>query len=234
LLAGKVRRAASADRPWRRGFHGVMGMNARSDISSAVPRPRQRKPAVRRAELLQAAERLFLERGIDGASIDDVAAAAGVAKGTVYLYFASKDELVAAVRERFAEAMAEHIAARVAQCAADDWPGKLSAWAEAAVSTSLDALDAHDALFHGARLHPRRYTPEHENAGIANLAALLAAGQAHGAWLVEDPAMLAAALFHAFHGAVDYAIATQPDVDRARLLRSLRALFLAAVASNRP
>ena len=51
-----------------------------------------------RARLVcDAAERVFLEHGYDGASMELVAAAAGVTKKTLYNYFRSKDELFAAV-----------------------------------------------------------------------------------------------------------------------------------------
>lgn len=50
-----------------------------------------------RAALLEAAARVFARQGIDGASVDDVAAAAGFTKGAVYSNFGSKDGLVAAL-----------------------------------------------------------------------------------------------------------------------------------------
>jgi len=61
---------------------------------------RTRRPAHRPEELITAALAVFGERGFHAASIEDVAARAGVSKGTVYLYFASKDDLFRAVVER--------------------------------------------------------------------------------------------------------------------------------------
>src|SRR5882757_3259012 len=43
--------------------------------------------------ILRAAARVFAERGYQAATIDDIAEYAGIAKGTVYLYFRSKHEL---------------------------------------------------------------------------------------------------------------------------------------------
>jgi AcrR family transcriptional regulator len=54
----------------------------------------------RRHALLDAAEALFLEHPDRMASVAEVAQAAGVAKGTVYLYFPSKEELLLALHER--------------------------------------------------------------------------------------------------------------------------------------
>jgi TetR/AcrR family fatty acid metabolism transcriptional regulator len=51
------------------------------------------KREARYRQLLQAALRVFARDGIDGASVADIAEAAGVAKGSVYLYFDSKEAL---------------------------------------------------------------------------------------------------------------------------------------------
>ena len=56
------------------------------------PRWERRKDA-RPQELLAAALDLFVERGFAATRLDDVARAAGVSKGTLYLYFCSKEEL---------------------------------------------------------------------------------------------------------------------------------------------
>jgi AcrR family transcriptional regulator len=65
-------------------------------------------PELRRSELLDCAQALFLARGYDRASLNDVIAAAGVSKGAFYHYFASKEALLEALAERFArEALAQ-------------------------------------------------------------------------------------------------------------------------------
>jgi AcrR family transcriptional regulator len=64
-----------------------------------TPRWERRKES-RPAELLDAALDLFVERGYAATRLDDIAARAGVSKGTLYLYFANKEELFKAlVRE---------------------------------------------------------------------------------------------------------------------------------------
>lgn len=54
----------------------------------------------RTSEILAAAHRVFAEKGFQGATIEDVAKAAEVAKGTVYLYYRSKHDLYWAALER--------------------------------------------------------------------------------------------------------------------------------------
>ena len=71
------------------------------------------KREARRAELVSAAASLFSERGVAKTTVSDIVKVAGVAQGTFYLYFDSKDEVVLAVVERMGEAMIDGAAARV-------------------------------------------------------------------------------------------------------------------------
>jgi TetR/AcrR family fatty acid metabolism transcriptional regulator len=60
--------------------------------------------AQRQQEILAAAQAVFAEEGFHGATMDDIAARAGLAKGTLYLYFSSKRELFLSVlKHRFEE-----------------------------------------------------------------------------------------------------------------------------------
>jgi AcrR family transcriptional regulator len=56
---------------------------------------RAREKAQRRREILNAARQEFFERGFHRPTMDDVAARAQVSKGTIYLYFESKEEILA-------------------------------------------------------------------------------------------------------------------------------------------
>jgi AcrR family transcriptional regulator len=66
-------------------------------MSVAPARRWRRRKEARPAEIVEAALEVFAERGFSAARIDDVAARAGISKGTLYLYFASKEELFKAV-----------------------------------------------------------------------------------------------------------------------------------------
>src|SRR5580704_16287249 len=59
-------------------------------------------PAVRRAELLDCAQRLFLTRGYEQTTVNDVIAATGLSKGAFYHHFRSKEDLLEAIAGRFA------------------------------------------------------------------------------------------------------------------------------------
>lgn len=56
---------------------------------------RAREKARRQEQILQAAKAVFFQKGIRRATVDDVAAQAEVSKGTIYLYFQSKESILA-------------------------------------------------------------------------------------------------------------------------------------------
>jgi AcrR family transcriptional regulator len=191
-----------------------------------VARPRTKSAETRRDELMNAAQRLFLRHGVGATTIARITAGAGVAKGTYYLYFSGKEDILAALRDRFAQQLLARIIAAVADRPADDWPGKLAAWARAGVAGYLDALRLHDILFYGAP------PPSHEgltdNIIIDHLAALLRDGNAAGAWSVADPRIAALFLFSGLHGVID-AGGKKTRVGRDTLAHSVEQLCFRAV-----
>jgi AcrR family transcriptional regulator len=191
------------------------------------PRPRTKPPEERRAELMDAAERLFLDRGVGPTTVDQITAAAGVAKGTFYLYFADKDAVVAALGARFAEGMRARIAGAVEAQRADDWPGRLAAWAAACTDAYIDAIRLHDVLFYGYRPPTREGLVD--NIVVDHLTDLLQAGAAAGAWTIDDARATALFLFSGHHGVVDDALLREKPIDRARLDRRLERLCRRAV-----
>lgn len=56
---------------------------------------RKKEPdSVHRANISDAAERLFMQRGIDAVTVDDIAGEAGYSKATLYVYFKNKEEII--------------------------------------------------------------------------------------------------------------------------------------------
>ena len=54
---------------------------------------RQREKEQRRMEILSSAREIFFAKGLEGSTMDEIADKAELSKGTLYLYFKSKDEL---------------------------------------------------------------------------------------------------------------------------------------------
>ncbi|GAB1391912.1 TetR/AcrR family transcriptional regulator [Rhodocyclaceae bacterium] len=79
-----------------------------NSLTAKVVLPRRRRKEARPAELTAAALEVFVEKGYAATRLEDVAARAGVSKGTLYLYFDSKEALFkAVVREGILPALTE-------------------------------------------------------------------------------------------------------------------------------
>ncbi len=91
--------------------------------------PRKRRHEVlaefRQGEILAAARRVFARRGFEAATLDEIAAAAGLAKGTLYLYFDSKETIFWEALRECLETLRQR--ARRAMDAAPDVRGRLRA-----------------------------------------------------------------------------------------------------------
>jgi AcrR family transcriptional regulator len=80
---------------------------------ASTPKWRRRKDA-RPTEIVSAALACFAERGFAATRLDDVAARAGVTRGTLYLYFESKEELFKAVVRQSIGPVLTHVGALIA------------------------------------------------------------------------------------------------------------------------
>lgn len=90
-------------------------------------------PEIRRLEIIQTAQRLFSRNGYAGTSVEAIIGAMGVAKGTFYYYFKSKEEVLKAIVEHQLDEIV-----KMAQQVADD--------------ASLDALSKMRLLLSGSRI----------------------------------------------------------------------------------
>lgn len=78
-------------------------------LPEAVPERTRRAElakAARREDILAAARRVFAEQGFRGTTIADIAEAAKIALGTIYLYFASKEDVFAALNQELSALIA--------------------------------------------------------------------------------------------------------------------------------
>lgn len=208
------------------------------------------KPAEqRRAELLAAGQALFLAKGIAGTSLDDITQRAGVSKGLFYLYFASKADLVLALREQFSRDLAERMRAAAEAVPASTrpasggtgWADRLDACVRAGLERYRDLHDLHEVLFHHAHVPPPAsgsvtpgtVTPDSGNSGSPDPAPapaarvireLLEAGVAAGAFDVPDPESTAVLCYASMH-AFDHDFRGRPGPDDARLIRAAQQLF---------
>ena len=157
---------------------------------------RREPPEVRREQILDAAAQVFLDRGLAQATIADVADAAGVAKGTVYLYFDSKSALLTALRTRYTSQW-------LAQSGRLDTPpgrgghtGQLRAFLGEMYDFSAANQQLHHLLFHAAEVSE----DEPLEQARAALVRFVTRGAQAGEFTVDDPEETASFLLDGLHG----------------------------------
>ena len=179
----------------------------------------------RRRDLLAAASRLFAARGMAAITVSDIADAAGVAKGTFYLYFDTKEDLLAALREQLVEESLGYIAELASRVGQEDWWGQV----DAAVDSSVGFLLAHRDMFQvfgregmTPATQPRFAACERKLS--ETFAAGIRLGVEAGVFSVTDPDMMGVLLRNAVEGAVLQAIVVGEDLDRGRLVSAAKEL----------
>jgi len=97
-----------------------------------IPERKEREKGQRREEILDAAQHVFFERGLHAATMDEIADKAELSKGTLYLYYKSKEDLYLAVMMRGMEILRDMFS-KVAE-SGDSAAKKLVALGDAYVS----------------------------------------------------------------------------------------------------
>lgn len=191
----------------------------------------RRMPTSDRDELLDAAERMFVARGVDAVDVGDIAAEAGLSGRAMAGHFVDKAALLGALRERFVASFCAQLREAMDRCRPDDWTGRLRAWVATGFNGYLDHVALHDVVFHGL---PHDRLAHQDNCAIDQLTELLQGGVAARAWVASDPRMTATIFFNALHAAVDRLVVAGEPYDRSRPLRMLIGYFERSVQWWKP
>jgi AcrR family transcriptional regulator len=160
----------------------------------SVARPRTQPPEVRREQILDSAAQVLVAKGLASLTVTDVVEGAGIAKGTFYLYFSSKQELVAALQARYTESLVTRAEAVLTG------PGSHAERLDEFVASVLDfhgsQIHLHHALFRDAGLRDDQSMRRLESL----LASFISDGAAAGAFHAAAPEFAAAFVIHGLHG----------------------------------
>ncbi|MCH0538164.1 TetR/AcrR family transcriptional regulator [Streptomyces sp. MUM 203J] len=190
----------------------------------AQPTGRFQPPDVRRRQILDATAALLLEDGYEALTVSKVAARAGVAKGTVYLYFDSKQELLAALQGEMWDRMLQRPAALLKEPDLT-WTERLDGLVAAWIAAEQDHHELYHRLFHE---HGGATGEEPMTAARDLLVTLLEEGHAAGEFDVADPRLTADFLTHAYTGPCHH---TRTGTD---ITAAVQALFRRVVAARPP
>jgi len=192
--------------------------------------------STKRRQIVDGARAVFLAQGFDAASMNDIARAAGVSKGTLYVYFTNKEQLFEAIVEQECEAQAEGIFDLDPQD--HDVEAVLTRLGLAYVRflcrpEKAQAIRAVIAIAERMPELGRRFYESGPARGIARLAAYIAAQADAGLLVVEDCEIAAAQLMEACQAMIFksmvFNFVRQPDPERIeRVVRMAIAAFLKA------
>jgi TetR/AcrR family transcriptional regulator, transcriptional repressor for nem operon len=153
---------------------------------------------VRRDQILDAAEQVLLTRGLGAATMADVADAAGIAKGTVYLYFGSKADLLAGMRARHVERFIDALAGALTGSARAKPVTSLNRFIEQFFDYGMAHRRMHHLLFHEAG-----FSEDDAFAGVRHLLSdFIAKGMADGYFARADVGMLSGFVLSGLHDAL--------------------------------
>jgi AcrR family transcriptional regulator len=170
-----------------------------SSFGSAMsPRPRIDR-GTKRAAVADAAAKVFAERGVAGTAVSDIVRAAGIAQGTFYLYFDSKDDILLAVAEQFVASLGTALESSLPGPEASA-PERLKSLVQALGSLAASPANAAMAeLLHrpeNRALHDRLTDPLAERMFVL-VEGIVGQGVAEGSMQVDD---LAAATWFVLSG----------------------------------
>jgi AcrR family transcriptional regulator len=164
-------------------------------IQGATTRRRE-PPEVRREQLLDAAAAVFLDRGLAQATMADVTEAAGVAKGTIYLYFDSKSALLTALRTRYTSQWLEQSGRLDAPPGRGGYSRRLRSFLAEMYDFHAANQRLHHLLFHAAEVSE----DEPLEQARAALVRFVTRGAEAGEFAVDDPEETASFLLDGLHG----------------------------------
>jgi AcrR family transcriptional regulator len=174
-----------------------------------------------RDRILDAAERLLGRFGYRKMTVDDIAAEAGIGKGTVYLSFPSKEEVVLSTVDRIVERACTAMEAAAARDASA--PERLRAMLRARILVRFEAVAAYSASLNDllgrirAALLARRVQHFERETGV--LARVIAGGQEDGEITAGAPRRMGRALVLATNSFLPYALSPDELGDARRLSR---------------
>ena len=131
----------------------------------AIKRRRTESEYVRRSQLLDAARKIFRDKGYEGATVSEIAKEAGLGKGTFYFYYPSKTAIAVALRDGLMVTMAA--AVEVAMKPDTTFDQKLNTLIGTTFEVARKNADLFRLAFIGAdETHPEMHSESPEHAAL--------------------------------------------------------------------
>jgi len=196
----------------------------------------RRRSDDKRSRILQAAVKVFARRGYFAARVADVARRAGVADGTIYLYFRNKEDILVSL---FDEVMSEHLEGKRREAEpGSDAPSRLRAIAErhlGLLGRNRDLAVVFQVELRQSTKFMERFTASWLQDYFALIAQVIEQGQREGTLRADLPVKVAT---KAFFGVLDEMVTSwilsRKQYDLVAMAGPVVDLFLRGAAGPRP
>lgn len=179
-------------------------------------------PDDRRQDILDAGLQLFRTNGFADTTIADIATSAGIAKGTFYLYFDSKDDVLGVLWERYVDDLLSKGAEVLDQ--GDGWWATLDQVWAALIEHAAAHAELHRIVYSGANGKARDLCKQTSQRIIDTLSAYARRGADAGVFQATDVELTARLVYLAAEGLLDDAGAHQQVVDPAPITAAVQEL----------
>ena len=176
----------------------------------------------RRSRLLAAAADVFSRRGFQAATVEEITRVAGVAKGSFYREFVSKDAIVVALKERFLDELGTRASAIASRLGSEDVWALADEFLVAMIDMHLEYRDLAAVLAREAPQAGNDRFATSDQRMTEMIVMGLRVGTATGAFKIEDPEMVAGLLMHGVQGLLHQMLLYEGEVDRDRILAAAR------------
>lgn len=197
-----------------------------------MPRPGEADD--KRIQILQAAGEVFRRRGFSVATIDEIASAAGVGKGTIYLYFASKQDILNSLVAFTLESL--HKGISLVSGGTDDAITKLHKLIAGHVHFSLEHLDFAYILYRELSELSGEFSDRvlgFMDEYVRAVASVLRQGETEGKLAVSDPEFVASGIMGLVNTTVFFSARRGAGVSEPELTERILSLLLDGIGARK-
>ncbi|HEX5116745.1 MAG TPA: TetR/AcrR family transcriptional regulator [Pseudonocardiaceae bacterium] len=187
-------------------------------MSAAEPRRKRvtKSQQDRMSDILRAGDEVFREIGFQDATIEHITRAAGIAKGTFYLYFTSKDHLLAALWERYVDAFVQTTEEVLGQEL--DWQESIDRLLGALIEHAVRHAELHRIVYSSANAKALELC-KRSNQRVIELMIGFVLANVDATQADIDPELACRMIYHAADGLLDDLIARRTEIDLAHVTR---------------
>jgi AcrR family transcriptional regulator len=189
-------------------------------ISSPAKRKRVHKsPEARKADILRAGHEVFSTIGFSEATIQDITTAAGMGKGSFYMYFETKDHVLGAMWEEYVNAFYDTTASILAR--GEAWWPTLDELLTQLIQHAVDHAELHRLVYGSANAKALDLCKE-SNARVVNrICEFVVRGEHAGAFRSRNADWAFRMIYYAADGLLEDLIAQGGPIDTDEVTRSI-------------